>query len=60
MRRVVTNEIGAATRNGLPPGTCILIELRFLCGVNVVANNAGQHEISTVAVIVFDGEIMQN
>src|ERR1700730_18172293 len=45
MRREIADEIAAATRNCLPPVTCIPFKLGFLARIDVVPNDAGDHAL---------------
>ena len=45
MRGLIADQIGAAARDDLPPVAGIFLELGFFGGINVVANNAGQHDV---------------
>lgn len=43
MRGVIADEIGAATRNGLAPALCIVLERGFPEGLDFITDEAGDH-----------------
>ena len=43
MGRIIPDKVSPASRNGLPPVACVFLELGFLCRIDLVADDAGQH-----------------
>lgn len=52
MRCVIPHKVRTATRDGLPPISRVLLELRFFGRVDLIANNTGEHGVFLVVAPV--------
>ena len=58
MRRVITDQIGAAARNGHGPVAGLFFKQFSAVGVNVIANKTGNH--NSLLVICRDNGLLQD